>query len=73
MDDILALYEWAPGDCFHCARTGVSTIHIREIATPVGVLYEVRACEPCVLELEEDRRRHAKAIGHDYEPGGLSA
>jgi hypothetical protein len=75
MDDpeILALYEWAPGTCFRCARAGLDTIHIKEIPTPVGVLYEVRACRGCVLALEGERRVHAEQAGEDYQPGGLSA
>lgn len=70
--DILALYEWAPGTCFRCARSRVDTIHIREIPTPAGVLYEVRACRGCVLALEGERRAHAEQVGDVYQAGGLS-
>ncbi|MFB6573032.1 hypothetical protein [Streptomyces noursei] len=44
-----------------------------EIATPLGETYEIRACEACVVAMEEERRRWAERRGHGYLPGGLGA
>jgi hypothetical protein len=69
MDDILALYEWAPGDCFRCAATGVDTTHIKEIPTPVGVRFNIRACRDCVLAIEDGLDLQAQEAGVEYKPG----
>lgn len=69
--EILALYEWAIGDCFRCARTGVLTTRFCELDTPIGDCYALRACESCILQLEEERRRYADRHGCEYEPGRL--
>lgn len=69
MDDILALYEWTPGSCFRCARTGLDTTHIKTVRPRSGPAREVRACRDCVLELEEVRRRDAERHGVEYVPG----
>lgn len=70
-DQILALYQWATGTCFRCARTNVDTTRIRELDTPAGVRYDIRACRECVLDLEGERERHAKRAGHEYIAGEL--
>jgi hypothetical protein len=71
MDDpeLLALYEWAPGDCFRCAQTGVDTASVKQIDTPAGVRYDARACRGCVLAIEGERKRHAEETGQEYVPG----
>lgn len=73
MDDeeILSLYEWTNGTCFRCARTDLDTTRIRQIDTPIGVHYDVRACRDCILDLEAQRKRHAERTGHKYVPGQL--
>lgn len=69
--EVLALYEWAPGNCFRCAQTDVPTTRICQLDTPIGDCYELCACERCILELEEERRRYADRHGSEYEPGRL--
>jgi len=49
--------EWRTGDCFRCASTGVPTARIEEIRTPLGQVYDVRACPGCVARMEGERRR----------------
>jgi hypothetical protein len=68
-DAILALYEWAPGNCFRCARTGLDTTSVKRIDTPAGVRYDVRACRDCVLAIEGERKRQAEEAGQEYVPG----
>lgn len=70
-DEIAALYRWAPGSCFRCARSGVITARLDQIDTPAGVRYDVRACRDCVLCLEHERQLHAKRTGQRYVPGKL--
>lgn len=70
-DEILALYEWAPGDCFRCAATGVDTTLIADIATPIGTCYPVCACRNCVIDLEQERLRYAERTGGEYVAGLL--
>lgn len=69
--EILALYQWTTGDCFRCARVGVLTTHLGDINPPGGGRYEIRVCEGCALELEDERRRFAERTGGKYEPGRL--
>ncbi|MCQ8830382.1 hypothetical protein [Streptomyces malaysiensis] len=69
--EILSLYAWATGTCFRCAKTGTPTILLAEITPPAGDHYEVRVCERCVLELEDERRRYAERTGREYKPGRL--
>lgn len=67
---ILDLYEWAPGICFrHPQKGGVQT-------TVVGVIHpredgerEVRACAECVIAIEDMRREEAARSGSEYQPG----
>lgn len=69
---ILDLYEWQPGTCFrHPGKGEVPT-------TVVGVIHpredsgrEVRACEECVVMMEDIRREDAARSGNEYEPGRL--
>jgi hypothetical protein len=72
-DEIIALYEWAIGNCFRCARTELPTIRIGEIDLPAGAHYDVRACQDCALALEEERRRRAERTGQKYVPGQLGS
>jgi hypothetical protein len=69
---ILDLYEWAPGVCFRHPDKGelptavVGTIHPREDGER-----EVRACNDCVIGMEDIRREEAARSGSEYEPGHL--
>lgn len=68
-EDVLNLYEWAPGTCFQCARTDVDTTVVavlRPVSSPEQV---VRACRNCLLVMEEERRVAAARRGVPYEPG----
>ncbi|MFJ4637647.1 hypothetical protein ACIP69_18735 [Streptomyces hygroscopicus] len=69
--DILALYKWAVADCFRCAEIDTETTPLAEITPPSGHRYEVRVCERCLLDLEDEKRRHAERVGCEYEPGHL--
>lgn len=73
MDDeeILSLYRWATGPCFRCAHTDLDTTRIRQIDTPIGVHYDVRACRACILDLEAERQRRAARANGEYTPGRL--
>lgn len=67
---ILDLYDWAPGACFrHPAKGEVSTAHVQTIHPAAGGIQDIRACEECVLALEEDRERAAIREGRPYVPG----
>lgn len=71
---ILDLYDWAPGTCFrHPSRGTVPT-------TVVGVIHpqaegerEVRGCADCVVAIEDMRREEAARTGGEYRPGLLGA
>jgi hypothetical protein len=69
---ILDLYDWQPGVCFRHPNEGevptavVGAIHPRENGER-----EVRACEACVLNMEDIRREEAARSGSEYEPGRL--
>ncbi|MFF6847184.1 hypothetical protein [Streptomyces antimycoticus] len=69
--EILGLYEWAIGVCFRCATANTATTHLGEIDPPAGDHYDIRACEKCLVELEEERRRYAERTGREYTPGQL--
>lgn len=69
---ILDLYEWSDGVCFRHPGEGVTS------TTVVGAIHpredgerEVRACETCVLTMEDIRREQAARSGSSYEPGHL--
>lgn len=68
---VLNLYRWDAGDCFRCASRDVSTTFLDEVLTPIGDTYLIKACQSCVLEMEEERRRHAARRGVPYRPGAL--
>lgn len=70
-DCVLAAYGWAIGDCFKCAKDGALTTQIGKITAPNGDRYVVRACEACVVAMEEERRRWAERRGHGYQPGSI--
>ena len=69
---ILSLYEWRLGICFRHPGKGevptavVGTIHPREDGER-----EVRACEDCVVRMEDIRREEAARSGGEYAPGHL--
>ncbi|MFI5992547.1 hypothetical protein ACIBAC_11925 [Streptomyces sp. NPDC051362] len=67
---ILDLYEWHPGACFrHPAKGDVATAQIKTIRPRVGEVETIRACEDCVIELEQERWVEASRNGVDYQPG----
>lgn len=70
---VLTLYQWADGDCFRCAARDLLTAPLGRILTPIGDVYRIGACQPCVLEMEEERRRHALRRGEKYRPGRLGS
>ncbi|WP_069883581.1 hypothetical protein [Streptomyces luteocolor] len=69
-EELLALYEWAPGKCFrHPAAGTVGTALVKTIRPRLDGEKEVRACRRCVLAMEGIRREAAERAGLDYEPG----
>jgi hypothetical protein len=67
---ILDLYEWRTGVCFrHPSKGRVPTAHIKTIRPPAGGLQDVRACEECVVSMEDKRRDAARASGRPVLPG----
>ena len=69
---ILDLYAWEPGVCFRHPAEG------EQLTTAVGAIHprddgrrEVRACERCVVAMEDIRREGAVRAGRQYEPGRL--
>lgn len=67
---ILDLYTWRPAICFRCPAKGIVD------TTIVGVIHpredgerEVRACEECVITMEDIRREEAARSGSEYVPG----
>lgn len=67
---ILDLYQWAPGVCFrHPVEGKQPTAPIVEVHPRNGPDEEVRACVECVVELEQDRWVAASEAGLDYRPG----
>jgi len=66
---ILDLYNWQPGVCFRHPGDGeVPTILIKVVHAIIGER-EVRACEACILAIEDARRETAARSGSTYEPG----
>ena len=67
---ILDLYDWAPGICYRHPDRGrvptalVKVLHPRDVQDR-----EVRACEDCVIAIEDARRETAARSGDVYEPG----
>lgn len=67
---ILDLYEWSPGVCFrHPDRGAVNTIVVKTLHPRDDGRHEVRACEDCVIAMEDIRREAARRAGSEYEPG----
>ena len=71
-EQILDLYEWADGLCFrHPSKGEVPTATVGVIHPREDGEREVRACEACVLNMEDIRREEAARSGGEYEPGHL--
>lgn len=70
-EDILNLYDWGLGACFHCARTAVDTTVVTVLHPVSSPPQPVRACRICLLVLEEERRVAAERRGRHYEPGRI--
>lgn len=69
---ILDLYDWAPGTCFrHPDKGVVRTAHVKTVRPPAGGIQDVRACEECVAVMEERRKAAAARHGSSYTPGSL--
>lgn len=70
---ILDLYSWELGVCFrHPGKGQVPTTHVETIRPAGGGMYDVRACEDCVVEMEEQRAGVARRQGRQYQPGALA-
>ncbi|NUP35943.1 MAG: hypothetical protein HOY76_02700 [Streptomyces sp.] len=72
---ILDSRDWEPGICFrHPCKGEVSTAHVETIRPPAGGIQDIRACEECVLAMEEERAaaRLRLAEGADRAPHGGS-
>jgi hypothetical protein len=69
---ILDLYEWQPGTCFrHPCKGEVPTAPIGSIHPRGDDAHEVRACQDCVISMEDIRRENAARAGDGYAPGQL--
>jgi len=69
---ILDLYTWWPAICFrHPGKGSVPTAVVGVIHPREDGEREVRACEDCVITMEDIRREEAARSGSDYEPGHL--
>jgi hypothetical protein len=67
---ILDLYEWAPGICFrHPGKGEVPTALIKVLRPRDNQQHELRVCEDCVIAIEDARRETAARTGCTYEPG----
>ncbi|MGW5173078.1 hypothetical protein ACWERY_01765 [Streptomyces sp. NPDC004082] len=67
---ILDLYEWEPGTCFRHPSMGEAlTAHVKTVHPRRGGAEDVRACQPCILDMEQEREAVARAEDLDYEPG----
>ena len=66
---ILDLYTWDPGICFrHPSRGEVPTAVVKTLLVDDGK-HEVRACEECLIAIEDMRREVAARTGAEYVPG----
>ncbi|AVH60039.1 MULTISPECIES: hypothetical protein [Streptomyces] len=71
---ILDLYQWAPGICFrHPSKREVPTTHVETIRPAAGGIQDVRACKDCVVAMEEQRQEAAQRHGEPYSPGHLGS
>lgn len=69
---ILDLYDWQTGICFrHPAKGEVPTAVVGVVHPRQAGERDVRACEECVITLEDIRREDAARRGSEYEPGHL--
>lgn len=69
---ILDLYDWQPGVCFrHPGNGEVPTALVKVVHAIIGER-EVRACEACVIAIEDARREMAARSGREYEPGQVA-
>lgn len=67
---ILDLYNWAPGICFRHPGKGRAPTAVVKVLHPRGdATREVRACEDCVIAIEDARREAAVREGRPYHPG----
>lgn len=67
---ILDLYDWAPGICFrHPGKGEVLTALIKVVQPRDESRHEVRACVDCVIAIEDARREMAVRSGGEYGPG----
>jgi hypothetical protein len=67
---ILDLYQWHQGTCFrHPAKGDVPTAQITTLHPRAGDDEPIRACEDCVIELEQERWVEASRNGVEYRPG----
>jgi hypothetical protein len=67
---ILDLYEWDEGLCFrHPERGPIRTACVKVLRPRGAGQHEVRACEDCVIGMEDIRREAAARAGSKYEPG----
>ncbi|NUP18330.1 MAG: hypothetical protein HOZ81_20050 [Streptomyces sp.] len=67
---ILNLYQWEPGVCFrHPGKGVVATAHVETIRPQAGGIQDVRACEECIVAIEERREMAAERQGAPYSPG----
>jgi len=70
--EILDLYEWAPGTCFRHPERGEVPTAVVGVVHPRGDgEKEVRACADCVIAIEDMRREEAARTGSEYRPGQL--
>lgn len=71
-EDLLSLYDWAPGMCFrHPLRGEIDTARIETLHPRSAPALEIRACRDCILDLECDRSLAARRAGLSYIPGQL--
>ncbi|MFF9240131.1 hypothetical protein ACF1AL_15030 [Streptomyces sp. NPDC014801] len=66
---ILDLYQWSPGVCFRHQHKGEVPTAVIKVIHPRGRERELRACEECVIAIEDARREMAARNGEPYEPG----
>lgn len=67
---ILDLYDWAPGICFrHPSKGEVPTAVVGVIHPEASGECEVRGCADCVMAMEDIRREAAARAGSEYRPG----
>jgi len=67
---ILDLYDWQPGVCFrHPGKGEVPTALVKKLHPRGDGEHEVRACEQCVIAIEDVRREMAAREGTPYTPG----